>query len=80
MPKDSFEVTVVVTGLESELKLSQNPRTSSAPVSAPSAPSAPVPAPTPKKIITQLGRVSGLVSGGDINDLDSPSYTRMQAD
>ena len=26
MPKDSFEVTVVVTGLESELKLSQNPR------------------------------------------------------
>lgn len=69
MPKDSFEVTVVVTGLEGERKFDELP------LKLPT-PSAPVPAPTPKKIITQLRRVSG----GDTDDLDSPSYTRMQAD
>ncbi|MDE7173842.1 MAG: cell division protein FtsZ [Helicobacter sp.] len=69
MPKDSFEVTVVVTGLESERKFNE-------PQLKLPQPSAPVPAPTPKKIITQLRRVSG----GDTDDLDTPSYTRMQAD
>lgn len=69
MPKDTFEVTVVVTGLESEYKFDEPPL--KLPLS-----SAPVQAPTPKKIITQLRRVSG----GDTDDLDTPSYTRMQAD
>lgn len=69
MPKDSFEVTVVVTGLESEYKFDEPP------LKLPPS-SAPVQVPTPKKIITQLRRVSG----GDTDDLDTPSYTRMQAD
>ncbi len=69
MSKDTFEVTVVVTGLENEYKFNEPPL--KLPLSSP-----PVQAPTPKKIITQLRRVSG----GDTDDLDTPSYTRMQAD